>query len=190
MLINKIVDNWSLFMIGKFPMLSIIDVYSMLLWQIVFYPGLLHNINMILCLSLFWQQLSSPTSSAVPGNMDPKGHALSVPGKTRMVSDTINQMDRASKMVNDGRANPPSQAVNIATPLSAPFPTSDIPGRRASRAEETLNSEKQATQVVDFSLEYPFQSLLWELWFIVLLPSVMVLTFDIYSLLLRHVCIQ
>ncbi|KAI3448089.1 hypothetical protein Pfo_004754 [Paulownia fortunei] len=94
-------------------------------------------------------QLSSSTSSAMPENMDLKGHALSVLGKTRMVSDTIDQIDRASKMVklNGGRATPSSQAVNIATPLSAPFPTSDVPGRQSSRTEETLNSEKQAAQM-------------------------------------------
>ncbi|KAK6121396.1 hypothetical protein DH2020_044860 [Rehmannia glutinosa] len=94
-------------------------------------------------------QLSSSTSSAMPENMDLRGPASSVLGKTRVVSDTIDQLDRASKLVklNGGQAIPSSQAVSIAAPLSTPFPTSNIPGRQVSRAEETSNSEKQATQI-------------------------------------------
>ncbi|KAL0301300.1 UNVERIFIED_CONTAM: Cleavage stimulating factor 64 [Sesamum radiatum] len=93
----------------------------------------------------------SPSPSTPPAaleDMDLKGHSLSLPGKTRMVSNSTDLMDRASKMVklNEGRATPSSQAVNIAT-LSAPFPTSNIPGRQAPRVDETRNSEKQASQM-------------------------------------------
>ncbi|KAL8530360.1 hypothetical protein ACS0TY_007409 [Phlomoides rotata] len=85
-------------------------------------------------------QLSSSISAAMPETMDLKGHALTA---------QTNQMARASKMVklNDGRANPSPHSVNIATPLSAPFPTSDI-GRQASRTGATINPEKQATQAL------------------------------------------
>ncbi|KAK4420647.1 Cleavage stimulating factor 64 [Sesamum alatum] len=94
-------------------------------------------------------QPSSSTSPVVPEDMDLKGHALSLPGKTRTASNSMDLLDRASKMVklNEGRATPSSQAVNIATPLSAPFPTSNIPGRQSSRVEETQNSEKQPSQM-------------------------------------------
>lgn len=78
----------------------------------------------------------------MPEGIDLKGHALSVPYQT-------NQSGRASKMVklNDGRANPSQHTLNIATPLSAPFPTSDILGRSGA----SINSEKHATQVANFS---------------------------------------
>ncbi|KAL0311388.1 UNVERIFIED_CONTAM: Cleavage stimulating factor 64 [Sesamum angustifolium] len=95
-----------------------------------------------------FQQPSPSTPPAVLEDMDLKGHSLNLPGKTRMVSNSTDLMDRASKMVklNEGRATPSSQAVNIAT-LSAPFPTSNIPGRQAPRVDETRNSEKQASQM-------------------------------------------
>lgn len=77
-----------------------------------------------------------------------KGHALT------------NQLERASKMVklNDGRANPSLGTVTIAAPLSTP--TSDI-GRQASRTKATVNPEKQATQVVNFSLTFLSKSLFY-----------------------------
>lgn len=70
--------------------------------------------------------------------MDLKGHALNVPGKT-------NQIDRASKMVklNDGRAT----SSQIASPMSAPFQSSAIPGRQPVKTEETPDTGKQATQM-------------------------------------------
>ncbi|KAG8385075.1 hypothetical protein BUALT_Bualt03G0003800 [Buddleja alternifolia] len=94
-------------------------------------------------------QPSSSTSSAMPENMGLKGHSSSFPGNTRIVKDSTDEMDRASKMVklNNGQATPSSHAVNIATTVSAPFPTSGLPGRQTSLAKETLNSEKQATQM-------------------------------------------
>ncbi|KAL0416863.1 UNVERIFIED_CONTAM: Cleavage stimulating factor 64 [Sesamum latifolium] len=96
----------------------------------------------------FQPSMSPATPPAVLEDMDLKGHSLSLPGKTRMVSNSTDLMDRASKMVklNEGRATPSSQAVNIAT-LSAPFPTSNIPGRQAPRVDGTRNSDKQASQM-------------------------------------------
>lgn len=87
----------------------------------------------------------------MPEDMDLKGHALNVPGKT-------NQIDRASKMVklNDGRATS-SQAVNIASPMSAPVQSSAIPGRQPVKTEETPDTGKQATQVVNLSMAYFFK---------------------------------
>ncbi|KAH6796071.1 hypothetical protein C2S51_037057 [Perilla frutescens var. frutescens] len=86
-------------------------------------------------------QSSFSTSSGMPEDMDLKGHALSVPGKT-------NQIDRASKMLklNDGKATP-SHAANIVSPMPTPFPTSAIPGRQPLKTEETPNTGKQATQM-------------------------------------------
>ncbi|KAL3827723.1 hypothetical protein ACJIZ3_016525 [Penstemon smallii] len=93
-------------------------------------------------------QPSSSTSSALPENMDLKRHDINLPGKTRMVNDSIDHMNRASKMVklNDGRATPYSQA-NLATPMSAPSLNMDISRKQASIAEIIPNPEKHVTQM-------------------------------------------
>lgn len=100
----------------------------------------------------------------MPEDLDLKGHALSLPSKT-------NQIDRASKLVklNDGRATP-SQAVNVASPMSVPPPSSAIPGRQPLRIEETPDAGKQATQVLNFSVTYLSNSFLLQLWVIFSIP--------------------
>ncbi|KAL6531806.1 hypothetical protein OROMI_028169 [Orobanche minor] len=86
-------------------------------------------------------------------NMDLKGRASSIIGQTRVISDTIDQLDRASKLVKLNCGIPSSQAINISatTMTTVPFPTSRTPGRQASGAE-TLDSEKQATQYTKIQL--------------------------------------
>ncbi|KAL6560798.1 hypothetical protein OROGR_004357 [Orobanche gracilis] len=92
-------------------------------------------------------------------NMDLK-RASSIIGQTRVISDTdtIDQLDRAPKLVKLNCGIPSSQAINISatTMPTVPFTTSRTPGRQASGAEETLDSEKQASQVVDFSVRISF----------------------------------
>ncbi|KAL6502508.1 hypothetical protein OROHE_024513 [Orobanche hederae] len=80
--------------------------------------------------------------------MDLKDRASSIIGQTRVISDTVDQLDRASKLVKLNCGIPSSQAINISatTMTTVPFPTSRTPGRQASGAE-TLDSEKQATQI-------------------------------------------
>ncbi|KAL6514586.1 hypothetical protein OROGR_020165 [Orobanche gracilis] len=96
--------------------------------------------------------LINPQCSAAAGfqeNMDLKGRASSIIGQTRVISDTIDQLDRASKLVKLNCGIPSSQAITISatTMTTVPFPTSRTPGRQAFVAEETLDSEKQATQI-------------------------------------------
>ncbi|GER47506.1 mRNA splicing factor [Striga asiatica] len=89
---------------------------------------------------------SSSSPSTMLENIDLKGRGSVVIGQSRVVSDTMDQVNRASKLVklNGSQALPSSQAVNVV----AQFPTSNIPGRQAPRAEETLKSDKQqATQL-------------------------------------------
>ncbi|CAA0818742.1 Cleavage stimulating factor 64 [Striga hermonthica] len=92
-----------------------------------------------------FQQPSSASPSTMLENMDLKGRGSAVIGQSRVVSGTTDQANRASKLVklNGAQALPSSRAVNVVTP----FPTSNIPGRQAPRAEETLKSDKQATQL-------------------------------------------
>lgn len=74
---------------------------------------------------------------------------------TESVTGMTNQTDRASKMVklNDGRATP-SQAVNVASPMPVPLPSSGIQGRQPVRKEETPDTGKQVTQVDIFLMMF------------------------------------
>ncbi|GER41791.1 mRNA splicing factor [Striga asiatica] len=86
------------------------------------------------------------TAATVMAGALGSGRGSVVIGQSRVVSDTMDQVNRASKLVklNGSQALPSSRAVNIVTR----FPTSNIPGRQAPRAEETLKSDKQqATQL-------------------------------------------
>lgn len=76
-------------------------------------------------------------------------------GLAEGVTGMTNQTDRASKMVklNDGRATA-SQAVNIASPMPVPLPSSGIQGRQPMRTEETPDTGKQVTQVVIFRMMF------------------------------------
>ncbi|CAA0821455.1 Cleavage stimulating factor 64 [Striga hermonthica] len=91
-----------------------------------------------------FQQPSPSMPFTMHENMDLKRRASNVIGPSR-VGDTIDQVDSASKLVklNGGQAVPSSHSVNIITP----FPSSSVPRRQVPRAEETPNSEKQATQL-------------------------------------------
>ncbi|GFQ00167.1 cleavage stimulating factor 64 [Phtheirospermum japonicum] len=94
-------------------------------------------------------QPSSSTTPAMPLNMDLKGRASSVIGQARVVNDSIDQLNRPSKLVklNGGQAIPSSQSLNIATPMSTSFPTFNVPGRQVPKSEENRNPEKQPTQI-------------------------------------------
>ncbi|KAL9141527.1 hypothetical protein ABFS82_14G110300 [Erythranthe guttata] len=103
-----------------------------------------------------FQNISSSTSSAMPENMDLRVHSLSVPEKKRMVTDSVDQIDRASKMVklNGGKSTPSSHTVNIATSLPAPFPNSNAAVRQPSAKPhyETPLTQMQLPADVDSAL--------------------------------------